>query len=286
MSTRPARRPRPSARSHLLTVLGEYALPTTGGLWSATAIEALGRLGFSQANVRQALSRLATDGLLAPQRRGRRARWVLTAEGRRLLTEGADRIYRFGDRRRTWDGHWLLVLCPVPESQRAVRRRYQTRMAFAGFGILAPGVAVSPHRAAADEARRILDDLGLAEAALVLTSETVGTVSDRLPDHEILARAWDLAELSTAYSAFLREFSARLPTDPGPCFDDLTALVHAWRRFPFADPEVPDRLLDADWPGLAAERLFTDRRAAWRDDAVAWFLSREADHGERPGDVD
>ena len=42
-------------------------------------------------------------------------------------------------------------------------------------------------------------------------------------------------------------------------FAAQTALVHAWRRFPFIDPDLPDDLLPRDWPRRAAYELFKDR---------------------------
>ena len=253
-------------------MLGEFVLPTSGGLWTATAIDVMARLGFSERNTRQALARLSDDDVLRVEHHGRRARWLLSESGRQLLAAGAERIYHFGERRRRWDGRWLLVLCSVPEAQRAKRRRFQTRMAFSGFGTLAPGIAISPHREAEGEANRIIADLGLGDLALVFVAGT-GSLS---PDSEILDRAWDLDELALGYRAFVDEFGPRQPADPGCRFEALTELVHAWRRFPFADPEIPARLLPPDWPGLAAEALFTERRRIWRPDAIGLFTSLDA----------
>ncbi|MEV6941516.1 hypothetical protein AB0N07_05800 [Streptomyces sp. NPDC051172] len=64
----------------------------------------------------------------------RRVRWALTPPGRRLLTEGAQRIYDFGSGEHVWDGTWLLVLVSVPESKRDLRHRVRTRLSRAGFG--------------------------------------------------------------------------------------------------------------------------------------------------------
>jgi len=42
-----------------------------------------------------------------------------------------------------WDGRWVVVLCPVPEDQRAKRHQLRRRLEFAGFGFLSAGVAVT-----------------------------------------------------------------------------------------------------------------------------------------------
>src|SRR5262249_25655755 len=104
----------PSARSLLLTVLGEYVLPGGEPAWTATLVGALGVLGVAEKAARQALARTAGDGWLASTRHGRRAKWELTQAGRRLLTDGAHRIYSFGQGQNAWDGRWLVLLTSAP----------------------------------------------------------------------------------------------------------------------------------------------------------------------------
>jgi phenylacetic acid degradation operon negative regulatory protein len=55
-----------------------------------------------------------------------------------------------------------------------------------------------------------------------------------------------------------------------------TLLVHAWRKFPFLDPDLPAELLPSDWPRRQAHELFTSRHSAWSDPARAWFEELEA----------
>ena len=47
--------------------------------------------------------------------------------------------------------------------------------------------------------------------------------------------------------------------------------MHAWRRFPFIDPDLPDDLLPPDWPRRRAYELFRDRHEAWAPAAQAHF---------------
>ena len=56
----------------------------------------------------------------------------------------------------------------------------------------------------------------------------------------------------------------------------LIELVHAWRRFPFGDPEFPAELLPPGWPGRRAKQRFDDCHAAWAPDANVWFEKAEA----------
>ena len=104
-----------SAKSVMLTVLGEFVLPGGGQAWTGTLVGALATLGYQDRNARQVLARLRDDGRIRSERVGRQTRWHLTAEGRSLLEAGAERIYRFGRRAQDWDGRWLLVQCSVPE---------------------------------------------------------------------------------------------------------------------------------------------------------------------------
>ncbi|HXV93313.1 MAG TPA: PaaX family transcriptional regulator, partial [Pseudonocardia sp.] len=151
-----------SARSLLLTVLGEFVLPRQEAVWTQILIDVLGRLGVEQKSARQALARTAAEGLLVSDRAGRRVRWSLTASGRRLLTDGAARIYGFGAAvTRPWDGRWLVLLVSVPESRRQLRHRLRTRLAWAGLGSPSPGVWLSPDPGKQDEVAGVIADLGL-----------------------------------------------------------------------------------------------------------------------------
>src|SRR5258706_500926 len=85
-----------SARSLLLTVLGEYVLPAGEPVWTGTLVAALGLLGVAEKAARQALARTAAEGWITSSRHGRLARGRLTHAGRRLLTDGAQRVYSFG----------------------------------------------------------------------------------------------------------------------------------------------------------------------------------------------
>ena len=177
-----------SATSVLLTVLGELVLPHGGAIWTSTAVECLGLFDIDERNARQALARLADQGTLRSEKHGRRARWHLTDAGRRLLVEGTKRIYELGAGEDHWDGRWLVVLCSVPEEQRAKRHQLRAQLGFAGFGFLSPGVAVSPHLDREPAANAVLAGLDLLPSAVVFRAESGG------PD-DVFAKAWDLDAL-------------------------------------------------------------------------------------------
>ncbi len=264
-----------SAKSMMLTVLGEFVLPAQTGAWTGTLVDALVAIGYRDRNARQVLTRLRDDGRIRSERLGRRTRWQLTDDGRALLAAGAERIYRFGARAESWDGRWLLVQCSVPEVQRRERRLLQTQLSFEGFGFLSPTVAVSPHADAEAAANRVLAELDLADQAVVM----VGTTGSLSPDGAILERAWDLDGLRIAYQAFVDQFETADPQGPEQRFAELVRLVHAWRRFPFHDPEIPVQLLSDDWVGRRAQTLFEERRASWGPEAATYFKELETTNG-------
>jgi phenylacetic acid degradation operon negative regulatory protein len=267
-----------SARSLLLTVLGEYVLPGGEPVWTGTLVAALGLFGIAEKAARQALARTAGEGWIASTKHGRLARWQLTQSGSRLLSEGAQRIYSFGQDGPAWDGRWLIVLVPASDRSSQARHRIRTRLTWAGFGALPGGVWISPDPGREAEAGRILDELGLASAAMSFTARygSIGAQQD------IVARAWDLSAVEARYEEFIAEFSELRPVTDAETLTGQTLLVHEWRRFPFLDPRLPRDLLPAGWPGADAAALFAARHARWGE-AAHRYWSRLAGTTPSPG---
>lgn len=256
-----------SARSLLLTVLGEFVLPAGEPVWTQTLLDALGHVGVEEKSARQALARTAADDVVVSERSGRRVRWSLTTAGRRLLSEGAARIYGHGVGREAWDGRWLVLVVSVPEAQRALRHQLRTQLAWAGLGSPAPGVWVCPDASRVGEAHRALVDVGLDESALLVVGGTHGGLSDA----ELVAQAWDLRELEARYGEFVEQFADLTPEEDGGVLAAQVRLVDAWRRFPFLDPQLPAELLPEDWVGARAAEVFHARHEAWAPGAQAAF---------------
>lgn len=248
-----------SARSLLMTVLGEFALPAGRPVWTGTLVDVLAMLDVEEKSARQALARTAAEGWLRSDRVGRRARWHLTAPGRRLLMEGAERIYSFGGRDADWDGRWLVLLVSVPETLRDLRHTLRTRLSWAGFGTPTPGVWISPRTDAEADAKAILTDLALPHA--MSFRATYGDIGEQA---EMVAAAWDLGELAERYEGFIAEFATLTPDE---VLSAQIRLVQAWRRFPFLDPQLPRELLPPEWIGARAAMLFNDRHTRWQEAA-------------------
>jgi phenylacetic acid degradation operon negative regulatory protein len=251
----------PAARSTLLTVLGEFLLPRPEGVWLQALIGSLRLLGFTPSAARQAVVRSTREGWLQGERIGRRSRMTLTPGSAELLRDGARRIYEFG-RPIGWDGRWLLLVLRVPEQRRELRHRLTTQLAWAGFGSLGGGLWITPH---ADREHQVQPE---PPAQLLSFRAELGALGDTA---NVIAEAWDLPGLREHYDQFLADFGGPEPDEPAAVFAAQTALVHAWRRFPFIDPDLPDDLLPGDWPRPRAYALFRERHERWAPAAQEHF---------------
>ncbi|MFP5335948.1 MAG: PaaX family transcriptional regulator C-terminal domain-containing protein [Actinomycetes bacterium] len=252
-----------SARSLLLTLLGEFVLPRHAPVWTAAVVDALADLGIEEKAARQALARTAAEGFLTPEKVGRRTRWSLTQGGTHLLEEGAARIYGFLGDRKSWDGRWLVLAVTVPESQRQLRHRLRTRLTWAGLGSPAPGLWVVPDADRIDEVGTIVSELGIDGSALSWVGPSAGIGE---PD-AVISAAWSLKEVADAYAEFVAMFRSRTARRDEQAFVAQLELVQAWRRFPFLDPRLPSELLPGDWPGEAAYQVFHRQHDRWHEAA-------------------
>ena len=250
----------PSARSLLLTVLGEFVHARDGRVWTGTLVDALGALGVEQSH-----------GV------GRRVRWQLTDEGAALLAEGAERIYGFLRSPHPWDGRWLVLTVAVPESQRQLRHRLRTRLTWLGLGSPSPGLWVVPDVLKADDVAAVLDELGLGERAFTWAGPAVSGGDPA----KLIDAAWDLADVEARYLRFVDRFAATEVVTASEAFVAQVQLVQEWRRFPFLDPDLPRELLDHDWPGARAAATFHDRHDRWHRRAQQEWDRMDDEAGQR-----
>ncbi|WP_306318931.1 MULTISPECIES: PaaX family transcriptional regulator C-terminal domain-containing protein [unclassified Streptomyces] len=254
---------RSSARSLLLTVLGEYVLPRDAPVWTSVLLRVMEGLGVEEKAARQALNRMAASGLVTAERSGRRVRWALTERGRTLLSEGAERIYSFGRARASWDGRWLVLLVSVPEARRELRHRLRTRLTWVGLGSPAPGLWVCPHTSREAEAKQVVEDLGLGPEVSSFCGPFAGIGSER----DMVEQAWRLGELATEYEEFVRSFAGTRAESGEATLLAQVRLVDAWRRFPALDPQLPLELLPPHWIGVRATNVFTELHERWHHEA-------------------
>ncbi len=267
-----------SARSLLLTVLGEFVHPRSEAVWTATLLDALALLGVEEKSARQALTRASSEELLSSSRHGRRVLWELTPAGAQLLEEGTRRIYGFMRERVPWDGRWLVLSVPIPETQRRLRHRLRSRLTWLGLGSPTPGLWITPDDAKAAAVHAAVRDLGLEGLAFAW----VGPASGIGDEARLLGDAWDLADVEDRYLAFLDAFETRATQGPREAFVAQVTMVHEWRRFPFLDPDLPGELLDHDWPGPRAAAVFHDRHTHWHEQAQAEWERLDRAAGPKP----
>jgi phenylacetic acid degradation operon negative regulatory protein len=258
----------PSARALLISVIGQWVLPSDQPVWNATLVGALEALGVEERAARQAINRTASDGWLEGESVGRYTRWRITPTGHRLLETAWDRLSRSLYRSEPWDGHFLLLVLTGAGPDRATRERLATRLDFEGFGTLGPNVWISADRRARAGADALLEGFELPGPTLLFDSTTVDGVETPA---EVVAMAWDLESGRAAHEAFLDAFDGVEPADDREAFALTTRLSHEWRHLLSVDPALPPELLPADWPGLRATELFHRCRAEWSDAATAYY---------------
>lgn len=263
----------PSARALLLTILGEFVLPGGGTAWTSGLINGLATVGIEPAAARQAVARSAAAGFLDNEKVGRRARWHLSPHARRVLRDGAQRIYSFGRQHPPWDGRWLLLVLSVPETRRESRYRLRVRLTWAGFAAIGAGTWLSPWADREDEALAALDELDLRH----LARSFVGAPGEARDPRSLAAEAWDLTSVEAAYERFIDVHARTAPGGDADAFAALTRLVHEWRAFPSLDPGLPRELLPARWEGQTAAELFHDRHAEWSAPARRWWQAQHDD---------
>jgi phenylacetic acid degradation operon negative regulatory protein len=108
----------------------------------------------------------------------------------------------------------------------------------------------------------VLAEAGVPDAQLFIAEHYgAGSLS------ALVDRSWDLRRLARRYQDFIAAFRSA----GGDPLTRVTELVHAWRRFPFIDPELPALVLPPSWPGPRAATVFRSRHAGWAALAVrAW----------------
>jgi ring-1,2-phenylacetyl-CoA epoxidase subunit PaaA len=257
-----------SARSRLVTLLGDLVLPTGGTAWLSTLSAAMSAFGVAPATTRQALRRLVAQDLVTTERRGRLAVYRLTPAARQRFTEAADRIYL--RRPLAWDGRWRLLTYSFAEQDRPVRDALRRELRWLGYGPVGNGTWVCPW------------DLG-SRLDVVLAKHDVARTVERFTaelggdDRELAARAYDLDTLRAEHRRFIESQATRSAGSGGQESDtdaDRAAfirrvdLVHRWRRFLFLDPGLPPELVPTDWLGERAGAAFVDAYRA--DETAAW----------------
>src|SRR5690242_1019653 len=221
----------------LITLFGAFVARKHRAVWSGGLVDLLTQMGFSDGGSRIALARLVNRGLLKRQKAGRLVYYAVSPRLKRLLAEGDRRIFRLGMAVERWDGRWTMLWHAIPESRRVERARLGRRLRFLGFGSVQDGTWISPHNRERDVVE-LLGDLGVAKHAGVL----IGRPAKELELAAMVQRAWNLEDLALRYESFVATYCAYRSghLSDRDAFLVRTCIVHAFRRFPFVDPDLPD----------------------------------------------
>ena len=242
-------------RSLLFTLFGDFVRYYGGEIWVGSLIRLMQEFDISSQAVRVALSRMVADGWLQNRKVGKKSYYGLTAQGERRLAEGARRIYKLEN--PAWNGEWLLVTYTIPEKRKAHRETFRRELAWTGFGQLASSVWISPR----DLRPQLLD---LSQRYHLGQHIDFFTARYHGPDenHTLVEKCWDLAAIQHGYSEFISVYRRKLAQQQrmpdAVCFREEIQLIHAYRKFLFSDPGLPDELLPKRWLGHAAAHLMRE----------------------------
>ena len=176
----------------------------------------------------------------------------LTEAGRLHALGGRDPVARW-DRR--WDRRWRLVLFDVPESHTTVRNRLRRYLQNRGFGYLQNSVWITPDPV--QEERALLADGPVnVESLILLEARPCAGESDA----EIVAGAWDFADINKRYAAHQNVLTRRPRRDLDNAATATT--FHRWFREEREawldamrhDPLLPLKLLPQEYAGREAWR--------------------------------
>ena len=243
--------------SLIVSLLGDAVLPRGGVIQAGVISEFCGLAGIDAGSVRTALSRLVVARIVAREREGRKSFYRLTAAERVDFARAADLIY--GRRIIVPTGGWdLATLDAAPD-------RAEARSFLAGRRFVAMGPLTMLRPAHAGEAQEEL------AGCQMFAAQPAGDARD------LARRLWPLADLETAYRAFIAHFTgfeARQEADPAIAIIARVLLVHEFRRALLRDPVLPPSVLPEDWPAAQARALFTQAYQALTPAAEAWIAAR------------
>ncbi|MEN9904541.1 MAG: hypothetical protein RLZZ555_1106 [Pseudomonadota bacterium] len=251
-----------NAGSLIISVFGDAVLPRGGRIWLGGLINLLQPLDLNDRLVRTTVFRLVKDEWLETRTLGRRTDYLLTSSGQRRFEEAARQIY--AAHAPLWDRRWRLVMV-VGELQSRERERLRRALYWQGFGQLNPACFVHPG-ADLEAAFDALESGGMAGLLprLMPLLAIKPDLGHSASDGDIVSSAWNLEQLATDYDAFVacyrpiqqavREAQGR-GLGEQEAFLARTLLIHDFRRLLLRDPELPEVLLPAGWPGHEARRL-------------------------------
>jgi phenylacetic acid degradation operon negative regulatory protein len=253
------------AGSLITTVFGDAILPRGGRVSLGSMIQLLQPLGANERLVRTAVYRLVKEEWLQSEALGRKTDYMLTPSGHRRFDEASRQIYAADN--PGWDRRWRLILI-VGELDARVREQLRRALFWHGFGETATGGFVHPTADLENVMESLVSEGLQAVLAHLMPMVAVNSrAAHCATDIEMVQKAWNLDGLASSYDGFLQKYEPIRDALIACGQEDLsqmnaflirTLLIHDVRRLLLRDPQLPESLLPANWPGSRARHLCRD----------------------------
>lgn len=241
--------PRSSARVLLTTIFGDALVPRAQEAPVQALAALMAPIGANERLVRTSLQRLASEGLVTGDRRGRQSFYRVAPDAVGTFADADARIYAGG--RVEWDGEWTVAVIDPDAPDRDVIR---TELRWLGLGDVSAGVHVSP-----------TVDVTTVEAALarhgnplVLLTRGPSAPGVTSGDAALLAAVDPFGDADVALRTHVERFAPLADigdADPVDAFVIRSLLIDSWRRIVLRTPDVPAQLVPDSWPGHEALEL-------------------------------
>lgn len=254
------------AWSLAVSFLGDCIVPRGGSVGMSTIGDVLGAYGIDNGVVRTAMSRLAAEGWVSRQRRGRNSFYSLTGLALNLSHAASTRIYATTPPRSSCGWRlYVLTGLAIPE-----RKRLRDQLLRQGAGLLDAHVLILPETIAVHS---------LPDIPVLSLPPLAGDAACRL-----VRQCFQFDDLTRSYANFCRNHTpiAAALANRSQTLTGLEAvalrvlIIHRFRRIVLRDPGVPVECLGADWPGFAARKLVQEMRSHLDSAAEHWLDANAA----------
>jgi len=244
--------------SVIITVFGDAIVPRGGSIPLQALQEILGRLGIEAGAVRTALSRLASEGWVIRQRRGRLSHYSLDMRGQRAFDEATQLIYAPGP--PEWDGRWSIAVPTAGNGEAGPDLEAAGFVARGGTWLRPEVKGVKPLPKGLDHYLVIDNQPGIAPV-----------------DAHSFWSMDGVAEAIRVFCRALEPLADALARDAPAPLDAValrTLLIHEWRRIVLRAPALPADLLPPDWPCGNARAQLKAIYAALSGPSEAWLTEQ------------
>ena len=264
-----AKQPEISARSTLVTIIGDTLIPIGSSLWMSQMLRLSEVFGFSDRLVRTSMNRLVAEEWLRTERVGRQSKYHLTELALTESARASERIYRADD--ADWTGEWVLLFLPQSLTT-AEASRITEHLRWNGFVRIGADVLASP--GTKPESARELVNLVAPDVRPAIATATFTELATLVEDEFFVAES-DGADMAAAYARFVTRFEPLVQraakAEPVVAFGLRTMLVHDLRRIRLRWPELPVQARPVEWPAGLAASIAAEMYEALTISSATWL---------------